>query len=164
MSRSGDWLILPFSAAKAFDRVCLFFRQGIDVDDDIVYEKLAEALKSKLNVAAVDCEAHKSLCRKNGIQAYPTIRMCVSVADVRRYANDGEQAPSRETFRVHGSPDPRADAQVCNESRPGVSLVPLVCEKLRTEAVQEIAAAYQARGFRGHRENRRGLFPLSPEF
>ncbi|WWC59892.1 protein disulfide-isomerase domain [Kwoniella dejecticola CBS 10117] len=39
------------------------------------YEKLAEAMKGKLNIVAVDCDIHKNFCRKSGIQGYPTIRM-----------------------------------------------------------------------------------------
>ncbi|WWD16839.1 protein disulfide-isomerase domain [Kwoniella shandongensis] len=40
-----------------------------------IYEQLAEAMKGKLNIAAVDCEAHQAFCRRVGIQGYPTIRM-----------------------------------------------------------------------------------------
>ncbi|ORY27667.1 thioredoxin-like protein [Naematelia encephala] len=40
-----------------------------------LYEELAGSLKSKINVAAVDCEAHHSYCRKHNIQGYPTIRL-----------------------------------------------------------------------------------------
>ncbi|OCF58204.1 protein disulfide-isomerase domain [Kwoniella mangroviensis CBS 10435] len=39
------------------------------------YEKLAEAMKGKLNIVAVDCENHKGFCKNAGIQGYPTIRM-----------------------------------------------------------------------------------------
>ncbi|WVW79859.1 protein disulfide-isomerase domain [Kwoniella bestiolae CBS 10118] len=39
------------------------------------YEKLAEAMKGKLNIVAVDCENHKGFCKRAGIQGYPTIRM-----------------------------------------------------------------------------------------
>ncbi|KAK8861263.1 protein disulfide-isomerase domain [Kwoniella newhampshirensis] len=40
-----------------------------------IYEQLADAMKGKLNIAAVDCEDHKAFCRSVGIQGYPTIRM-----------------------------------------------------------------------------------------
>ncbi|WWC87598.1 protein disulfide-isomerase domain [Kwoniella dendrophila CBS 6074] len=39
------------------------------------YEKLAQEMKGKLNVLAVDCDQHNSFCRSVGIAGYPTIRM-----------------------------------------------------------------------------------------
>lgn len=39
------------------------------------YEKLAEALKGKINIAAVDCDANKPFCRREGVMGYPTLRM-----------------------------------------------------------------------------------------
>lgn len=39
------------------------------------FEALAPALKEKLNVLEVDCEANKSVCRAFGVASYPTIRL-----------------------------------------------------------------------------------------
>jgi thioredoxin-like negative regulator of GroEL len=41
------------------------------------YDKLAEELKDKVNIVAVDCDAHRSLCTKNGVKGFPTIKMYV---------------------------------------------------------------------------------------
>ncbi|EIW69209.1 hypothetical protein TREMEDRAFT_44374 [Tremella mesenterica DSM 1558] len=40
-----------------------------------IYEELAKQLQGILNVVAVDCEANRKLCHKEGIQGYPTIRI-----------------------------------------------------------------------------------------
>jgi hypothetical protein len=67
--------------ARSFDRVCLGSqherrptRQPLKI---AVYEQVAEALRGKVNVAAVDCEEHKSFCRAEGVMGYPTIRLYV---------------------------------------------------------------------------------------
>lgn len=39
------------------------------------FEQLAPALKNRLNVLEVDCEAHRGVCRAFGIQSYPTLRL-----------------------------------------------------------------------------------------
>ncbi|WVR04133.1 protein disulfide-isomerase domain [Kwoniella sp. DSM 27419] len=38
-------------------------------------DTLGEEMKNKLNIVAVDCEAHKEFCRREGIMGYPTIRL-----------------------------------------------------------------------------------------
>ncbi|BEJ11262.1 hypothetical protein CspHIS471_0106840 [Cutaneotrichosporon sp. HIS471] len=40
-----------------------------------IYEKLAAAYKGALNVAAVNCDDHPILCKRNGVQGYPTIKL-----------------------------------------------------------------------------------------
>ncbi|WVO14772.1 protein disulfide-isomerase domain [Cryptococcus depauperatus] len=39
------------------------------------YEQLAQNLKGKLTVAAINCEEHKSFCTDSGVNGYPTIRL-----------------------------------------------------------------------------------------
>ena len=41
----------------------------------IAYDKLAEELKDKVNIVAVDCDAHRALCTSNGVRGFPTIKM-----------------------------------------------------------------------------------------
>jgi len=41
----------------------------------IAYDKLAEELKDKMNIVAVDCDAHRALCTSNGVKGFPTIKM-----------------------------------------------------------------------------------------
>lgn len=48
----------------------------------IAYDKLAEELKDKVNIVAVDCDAHRSLCTKNGVRGFPTIKMYVRILDI----------------------------------------------------------------------------------
>lgn len=36
-----------------------------------------------MNIAAVDCDAHKAFCRREGVMGYPTIRLWV-VTTLRR--------------------------------------------------------------------------------
>ncbi|KAF9389893.1 hypothetical protein CPB97_010406 [Podila verticillata] len=40
-----------------------------------IYDKLAVALKGKVNVAKVDCPANEDVCRSQGVRAYPTIKL-----------------------------------------------------------------------------------------
>ncbi|KAK4688153.1 protein disulfide-isomerase, partial [Tremellales sp. Uapishka_1] len=40
-----------------------------------IYDQLGEAMKDKLNVIKVDCDANTALCRKHGVQGYPTLRL-----------------------------------------------------------------------------------------
>lgn len=47
----------------------------------IAYDKLAEELKDKMNIVAVDCDAHRALCTSNGVQGFPTIKMYVPNPD-----------------------------------------------------------------------------------
>jgi len=47
----------------------------------IAYDKLAEELKDKVNIVAVDCDAHRALCTSNGVRGFPTIKMYVSNPD-----------------------------------------------------------------------------------
>jgi len=47
----------------------------------LAYDKLAEELKDKVNIVAVDCDAHRALCTKNGVKGFPTIKMYVSRLD-----------------------------------------------------------------------------------
>ncbi len=51
---------------------------------------MAEALKSKLNVVAVDCEARKSFCGKNDIRGYPTIKLYVVMPALLSLPKDDE--------------------------------------------------------------------------
>jgi hypothetical protein len=41
------------------------------------YDKLAEELRDKVNIVAVDCDAHRPLCTKNEVRGFPTIKMYV---------------------------------------------------------------------------------------
>jgi thiol-disulfide isomerase/thioredoxin len=45
----------------------------------IAYDKLAEELKDKVNIVAVDCDAHRALCTSNGVKGFPTIKMYVPI-------------------------------------------------------------------------------------
>jgi hypothetical protein len=54
-------------------------------DLTLAYDKLAEESKDKVNIVAVDCDAHRALCTKNGVKGFPTIKLYValgSCADV----------------------------------------------------------------------------------
>jgi thiol-disulfide isomerase/thioredoxin len=42
---------------------------------NLAYDKLAEELEGKVNIVAVDCDAHRPLCSKNGVRGFPTIKM-----------------------------------------------------------------------------------------
>jgi thioredoxin-like negative regulator of GroEL len=44
----------------------------------VAYDKLAEELKDKVNIVAVDCDAHRALCTKNGVKGFPTIKLYVA--------------------------------------------------------------------------------------
>jgi thiol-disulfide isomerase/thioredoxin len=47
----------------------------------IAYDKLAEELKDKVNIVAVDCDSHRALCTSNGVKGFPTIKMYVHNLD-----------------------------------------------------------------------------------
>ena len=47
----------------------------------IAYDKLAEEMKDKVNIVAVDCDAHRALCTSNGVKGFPTIKMYVRNLD-----------------------------------------------------------------------------------
>lgn len=40
-----------------------------------MYEKLAAAYRGRLNIAAVNCDDHPLLCKRNGVVMYPTIKL-----------------------------------------------------------------------------------------
>ncbi|ORX36460.1 thioredoxin-like protein [Kockovaella imperatae] len=40
-----------------------------------IYEELATELRGKMNIAAINCDAHPALCKEYGIKGFPTIRL-----------------------------------------------------------------------------------------
>jgi len=64
----------------------------------IAYDKLAEELKDKVNIVAVDCDAHRALCTSNGVRGFPTIKMYVPNPD-----NADERLESGKSNEYSGS-------------------------------------------------------------
>ena len=64
----------------------------------IAYDKLAEELKDKVNIVAVDCDAHRALCTSNGVRGFPTIKMYVPTPD-----NADERLESGKSNEYSGS-------------------------------------------------------------
>lgn len=64
----------------------------------IAYNKLAEELKDKVNIVAVDCDAHRALCTSNGVRGFPTIKMYVHDPD-----NADERLESGKSNEYSGS-------------------------------------------------------------
>ncbi|KAK1920867.1 thioredoxin-like protein [Papiliotrema laurentii] len=74
------------------------------------YEKVAEALQGRINVAAVNCDENKSFCRREGVMGYPTIRLLNgeqrtdytgsrTVEAFRQFALKGLDKPKMETIK-----------------------------------------------------------------
>jgi hypothetical protein len=73
------------------------------------YEQLAEALKNKMNVVAVNCEQHGTFCRQQGVLGYPTLKLCVSSC---HWLIQAQEEHVRGLCRVQDAQQPEV---VCNE-------------------------------------------------
>lgn len=71
MDSKSSHVIMLMIAARSSGRVSI----PQETELTIAYDKLAEELKDKLNIVAVDCDAHRAVCTRNGVKGFPTIKM-----------------------------------------------------------------------------------------